>query len=73
MASGDLLFFASGLTVSSSSGQLNVTSGADVFPLNAHATEAVSATGLNPEISNTHPASARARLRGSWRAAARAM
>ena len=47
--SGDLLFFASGLTVSSSSGQLNVTSGADVFPLNAHATEAVSATGLNPE------------------------
>ena len=47
--SGDLLLFANGLTVSSSSGQLNVTTGADAFPLNAHATEAISATGLNSE------------------------
>ena len=47
--SGDLPLYANGLTVSSSSGHLSVTTGADTFPLNAHATEAISATGLNSE------------------------
>ena len=47
--SGDLLLFVDGLTVSSSSGQLSVTTGADTFPLDAHATEAISATGLDAE------------------------
>jgi hypothetical protein len=46
---GHLLLFADGLTVSSSSGQLSVTTGLDTFPLNAHATEAISATGLDAE------------------------
>ena len=47
--SGDLLLYVSGLKVSSSSGQLNVTTRADAFPLNAHTKEAISATGLNSE------------------------
>jgi hypothetical protein len=47
--SGDLLLYANGLKVSSSSGHMNVTTGADAFPVKAHATEAISATGLNSE------------------------
>jgi hypothetical protein len=46
--SGHLSLFADGLTVSSS-GQLSVTTGADTFSLNAHATEAIIATGHNAE------------------------
>ena len=47
--SGNLLLSANGLAISSSSGQLRVTSGADTFNLNAHSTEAISATGLSSE------------------------
>ncbi len=47
--SGDLLLYANGLTISSSSGALNVTTGADKFGVKAHATEAITATGLNSE------------------------
>ena len=47
--SGDLLLHADGLTISSSSGALSVTTGSDAFAANAHATEAISASGLNSE------------------------
>ena len=47
--SGNLLLSANGLTISSSSGNLQLTAGADTFNLKAHATEAISATGLNSE------------------------
>ena len=47
--SGDLILHADGLTISSSSGTFSVTTGSDTFALNAHATEAISASGLNSE------------------------
>ena len=47
--SGQLLLYANGLAISSSSGALSVTTGSDAFAVNAHATEAISATGLNSE------------------------
>ena len=50
--SGNLLLSANGLTISSSSGQLSVKSGADTFSLKAHSTEAISATGFNLETFN---------------------
>ena len=49
---GQLLLQANGLTISSSSGALSVTTGSDAFAVNAHATEAISATGLNSESFN---------------------
>jgi hypothetical protein len=47
--SGQLLLYANRLTISSSSGQLSVTTGPDTFQINSHATEAISAAGLNSE------------------------
>ena len=46
---GHLVLAAGGLTISSASGALSLTTGADTFTLHAHATEAIFATGYNTE------------------------
>ena len=47
--SGTLILHANDLTMSSSSGQLSVTTGNDTFALNPHANEAITASGVNSE------------------------
>ena len=47
--SGTLILSANGLTISSGSGQQSVTAGADLFAIDPHSVEAITASGRNSE------------------------